>query len=181
MVQRIRDRVLDGAEMSAGMVLVDVGTGDGLIALGAFERVGPSLKAVFTDVSAPLLKRAEEFAVERRVRDHCVFLQTSAERLDGVADESADALTTRAVIAYVADKAAAARQFHRVLKPGGRISIGEPIFQDNAMQLTALTQLLLSRPPECHHRADPASATLPGGTASINLDGDSEQPSDKLF
>jgi arsenite methyltransferase len=147
MVQRIRDRVLDGAELSAGMVLVDVGTGDGLIALGAFERVGPSLKAVFTDVSAPLLKRAEEFAVERGVRDHCVFLQTPAERLDGVADESADALTTRAVIAYVADKAAAARQFHRVLKPGGRISIGEPIFQDNAMQLTALTQLLLSHPP----------------------------------
>jgi len=37
MVEQIRDRVLDGASLSAGMVLVDVGAGDGLITFGAFE------------------------------------------------------------------------------------------------------------------------------------------------
>ena len=36
---------------------------------------------------------------------------TSAERFDGVADECADVVTTRAVLAFVANKAAAARQF----------------------------------------------------------------------
>jgi arsenite methyltransferase len=151
-VERIRDRVLDGTGLSPGMVLVDVGAGDGLIAFGAFERVGPSLRAVLADVSAPLLKRAEEIAVECGVRNHCTFIQTSAERLDGVSDECADVLTTRAVLVYVADKAAAARQFHRVLKPGGRISIAEPIYQDEAVRLAALTNFLLSRP------ADPSNA-----------------------
>jgi len=146
MVQRIRDRVLDGARLAAGITLVDVGTGDGLIAFGAFERVGPSLQAVLTDVSGPLLRSAEEFAIARGVRDHCTFIQTSAERLDGVADESADVVTTRAVLVYVADKVAAVRQIHRVLKPGGRISIAEPIYQDDAAQLAALTNVLNSRP-----------------------------------
>jgi arsenite methyltransferase len=145
-VQRICDRVLDGAKLSAGMVLVDVGAGDGLVAFGAFERVGGALTAVFTDVSARLLKHAEERATERGVRDRCSFVQTGAERLEGVADESADVVTTRASLAYVADKAAAVRQFHRVLKPSGRVSIGEPIYQDAAVKLVALTRVLQSRP-----------------------------------
>lgn len=147
-VQRIRDRVLDGARLSAGMVLVDVGTGDGLVAFGAFERVGTSLKVVLTDVSVRLLSHAEECAVQRGLRDHCAFLKTCAERLDGLADESADVITTRAVLAYVSDKAAAACQFHRVLKPGGRVSIGEPIYQDAAVKLAALTNVLRSRPAD---------------------------------
>jgi len=148
MVERIRDRVLDGAGLLAGMVLVDVGAGDGLITFGAFERVGTSLTAILTDVSAPLLQRAEERAVESGVRDRCTFLQTSAERLKGVPDESADVLVTRAVLAYVSDKAVAARQFHRVLKPGGRVSIGEPVCRSEALQLAALTDFLGSRPPD---------------------------------
>ncbi len=148
MVQRIRDRALDGARLAAGITLVDVGTGDGLIAFGAFERLGPSLHAVLTDVPGPLLRVAEEFAVAVGVRKHCTFIQTSAERLDGVADESADVVTTRAVLVYVADKVAAVRQIHRVLKPGGRISIAEPIYQDDAAQLAALTNVLNSRPAD---------------------------------
>jgi len=148
LVHRIRDRVLDGARLSAGMTLVDVGSGDGLIPFGAFERVGPSLKAVLTDVSAPLLRHAEECAVARGVRDQCTFLQTCAEQLEGVADASADVITARAVLVYIADKAAAVRQFHRVLKPGGRVSIGEPVYRHEALQLAALTDFLRARAPD---------------------------------
>ena len=59
-VERFRDRVLEGAGPLAGKVLLDVGAGDGLIAFGAFERAGPSLRAIFADVSRPLLERAEQ-------------------------------------------------------------------------------------------------------------------------
>ncbi|HEV2456360.1 MAG TPA: methyltransferase domain-containing protein [Verrucomicrobiae bacterium] len=144
-VHRIRDRVLDGARLSAGMVLVDVGTGDGLVAFGAFERLGPSIRAVLTDISAQLLMHAERCALSAGLRDRCAFVQTDAEHLAGVADSSADVVTTRAALAYVADKAAAVRQFHRVLKPGGRVSIGEPIYQDAAVKLAALARVLPSR------------------------------------
>jgi len=146
MVDAIRNRVLDGARFSPGQVLVDVGAGDGLIAFGAFERAGPSLKAVFTDISSPLLERAEKLAVERGLREQCSFINTSAEELSGIADQSADVVTCRAVLTYVADKGKALKQFYRVLKPGGRISIGEPINRDDALSLAALTRYLESQP-----------------------------------
>jgi len=148
LVQKIRDRVLDGANLSAGMVLVDVGSGDGIVAFEAIERIGHTLMVVLTDISEPLLSHAKKQAIELGVLEQCAFIQTSAERLDGVADESADILTTRAALAYVADKTAAARQFYRVLRAGGRISIGEPIYQDAAVKHVALTNVLHSRPAD---------------------------------
>jgi SAM-dependent methyltransferase len=45
-------------------------------------------------------------------------------------------------------KAKALKQFYRVLKPGGRISIGEPINRDDAMNLAALTRYLESQPQD---------------------------------
>jgi len=147
-VARIRDRVLDGAALQSGLppetVLVDVGAGDGLITFGAFERAGPSLRAVLVDVSVPLLAHAEQRASELGVRDRCTFLNTSAEELAGVADSSADAVTCRAVLAYVADKEAAIRSFHRVLKPGGRVSLAEPINRDQAVNAAAFASFLLT-------------------------------------
>ncbi len=145
-IERIRDRVLDGAALSAGMTLVDVGAGDGLIAFGALERIGLSLRVVFTDLSVPLLQHAEKCAIERGVRDCCTFLQGSAERLEGIVDESVDVVTSRAVLAYVANKAAAVGEFYRVLKPGGRISIAEPIFRDEALQIAAHIRYLEAKP-----------------------------------
>jgi arsenite methyltransferase len=145
-VNRYRDRVLDGADLSTGMRLVDVGAGDGLVAFGAIERVGSSLQVIFVDISKPLLTEAEKLAVERGVRAQCSFLHASAESLAGIADGSVDAVTTRAALAYVVNKGAAVREFYRVLKPGGRVSLAEPIFQDAALQLAALTSFLATRP-----------------------------------
>jgi len=143
-VERMRDLVLDGAGPLVGRVLLDVGCGDGLIAFGAFERAGQSMQAIFADVSRPLLDRAEQRAVEKGVRKHSTFLHTSAEALDGVTDESADVVTTRAVLAYIEDKAAVARRFYRALTPGGRVSIAEPINRDEALHLAAFSSFLLS-------------------------------------
>ena len=47
-------------------------------------------------------------------------------------------MATRAVLAYVADKKAALGEFFRILKPGGRLTIAEPILQDDAFYARAL-------------------------------------------
>lgn len=140
------DRVLDGAKLDAGMTLVDVGSGDGLVALRAIDRIGPSLRAVLVDISAVLLQHAQASAVERGVRDQCTFIQCSAEALEGIADASVDAVTTRAVLAYLPDKVAVLREFARILKPGGRISIAEPICRDDALDLLAVKKMVASLP-----------------------------------
>ena len=122
----IRDAVLAGAALGIGDRLVDVGCGDGLIGIAACDRVGPEGEVVFVDISPAVLalcKRKAELCPRCRTR----FLATEATELAGVWDGEADAVAARSVLIYVADKRAAFRAFHRVLVPGGRVSIWEPI------------------------------------------------------
>jgi len=137
-VEGYADRVLDGAKLGAGMTLVDVGAGEGLVAFRAIDRIGPSLRVILTDVSAPMLRYAESLAVHRNVRAQCTFLECSAESLSGIAAASVDVVTTRAALAYVNDKRTAFAECFRILKPGGRLSITEPILQDEAFYARAL-------------------------------------------
>ena len=123
----VRDTVLDRARLRPGDTLLDVGTGDGLIAFGALERLGPSGRVIFSDISQDLLDHCREAAEAEGLLARCGFVLAAADRLTGVADASVDAVTTRSVLIYVKDKAAALREFCRVLKPGGRVSLFEPI------------------------------------------------------
>ena len=63
--------------------------------------------------------------------DRCRFVVSSADDLRDVADASVDVVTTRSVLIYVARKERALAEFFRVLRPGGRVSIGEPINRFN--------------------------------------------------
>jgi ubiquinone/menaquinone biosynthesis C-methylase UbiE len=94
-----------------------------------------------------MLRHAESMAAMRNVGGQCTFVNCPADQLVGVADSSVDVVTTRAVLAYVADKRAALREFHRILKPGGRISIAEPILQDDAFHTMALRKRLQNGTP----------------------------------
>jgi arsenite methyltransferase len=144
-VMSYADRLLDGAKLAGGMTLVDIGSGEGLVAFRAIERFGESLRVILTDVSGPMLQYAESVSQVRDVRSQCTFLECSAEHLEGIADKSVDVVTSRAVLAYVADKSAALREIFRVLKPGGRLSIAEPLLQDDAFHARALRNRIEDR------------------------------------
>jgi arsenite methyltransferase len=123
----VRDTVLDKAGLQPGDTVLDVGTGDGLIAFGALERLAPSGHVVFSDISQDLLDHCHAAAAAEGLLDRCRFVLASADSLDGIADASVDVVTTRSVLIYVKDKAEALQEFYRVLRPGGRISVFEPI------------------------------------------------------
>ncbi len=127
----VRDRVLERAAIREGDTLLDVGTGDGLIALGALDRVGESGRVMFSDISQPLLDHVRGLTEQMAALDRCSFVQASADDLAPIADASVDVVTTRSVLIFVKDKAASFREFHRVLKPGGRVSLFEPINRFN--------------------------------------------------
>jgi arsenite methyltransferase len=123
----IRQRVLDNARVAPGEILLDVGAGDGLIGFGALERVGSDGHVIVSDVSADLVFHARSIALEMGAGERMSFVRARAEDLSPVGNASVDIVTTRSVLIYVDDKAQAFREFHRVLKPGGRVSIFEPI------------------------------------------------------
>src|ERR1700677_1325732 len=123
----VRDKVLDKAKLQPGDTVLDVGTGDGLIAFGALERLRPSGQVIFSDISQDLLDHCRAASAPEGLLDRSRFLLASADSLDDLADASVDVVTTRSVLIYVKDKASALREFHRVLRPGGRVSLFEPI------------------------------------------------------
>jgi arsenite methyltransferase len=127
MLGPVRERVLAHAEPLDGATLLDVGTGDGLIGLAALERVGAQGTVIFSDISDALLAHAHDAVAERGLLGRARFVFTQADDLAEIADGSVDVVTTRSVLIYVADKPAALRAMYRVLRPGGRISLFEPI------------------------------------------------------
>lgn len=118
-----RDGVLDRAAIAPGDTVLDVGTGTGLVGLGALDRVGPAGRVVFSDVSAALLDACRRQADPARSS----FVQASADDLSPIPNASVDVVTTRSVLIYVTRKPAAFAELHRVLRPGGRLSVFEPI------------------------------------------------------
>jgi arsenite methyltransferase len=123
----VRDTVLGKARLAPGETVLDVGTGDGLIAFGALEQLGPAGRVIFSDVSQDLLDHCRAVASAEGMLGRCSFVLASADDLAAVPDASVDVVTTRSVLIYVKDKAQAMREFYRVLKPGGRMSLFEPI------------------------------------------------------
>ena len=123
----VRDTVLDQAKLRPSDIVLDVGAGDGLIAFGALSRLGPSGQVIFSDISQGLLDHCRAAAAAEGYLDRCRFVLAAAESLTGIVDASVDVVTTRSVLIYVKDKAAALREFYRVLRTGGRISVFEPI------------------------------------------------------
>ncbi len=123
----VRDKVISNARLQKGEILLDVGTGDGLIGFGAIEKIGADGKVIFSDISEPLLGVCKSCATETGVLDQCEFVKADAIDLSAIESESVDVVTTRSVIIYVKEKQRAFEEFFRVLKKGGRVSMFEPI------------------------------------------------------
>lgn len=126
-LEAYRDGVLAHASPKAGETLLDLGTGTGLIAFGALERVGERGTVIFSDISQDLLDHCRALAEQMGVLERCRFLLAPADDLSALADASVDVVTTRSVLIYVQNKQHVFNECYRVLKPGGRISLFEPI------------------------------------------------------
>jgi ubiquinone/menaquinone biosynthesis C-methylase UbiE len=121
---KVRERVLDGARLSRDDRLLDVGCGEGLIGFGALDRCAA---VVFSDISQDLLDFCRTAAEAAGVESRCRFVRAPADDLSPVETGSVDVVATRSVLIYVENKATAFAEFFRVLRPGGRISLYEPI------------------------------------------------------
>lgn len=103
--------------------VVDVGCGAGLDSLIAARMVGPQGAVVGVDMTPQMLERARRSAEEGGI-DNVEFRQGVAEALP-VPDAWADVVISNGVLNLFPDKLAGLGEMARVLKPGGRLQIGD--------------------------------------------------------
>jgi len=115
---RYRESTLARSRLSAGMRVLDIGCGTGMMAKCAKAVVGPEGFVVGIDPSSAMLARAVENA---RVDAGIIGI---AERLP-VRDSEFDFVTMSFALRHVADLVGAFREMARTLKPGGEILILE--------------------------------------------------------
>ena len=103
-----------------GQVILDLAAGLGETAFLAAPRVGPTGRVLVTDFAAGMLNAARRRAAEFGVTN-AEFRELDAERMTLDA-ESVDGVVCRWGYMLMADPAAAFRETHRVLRPGGRLA-----------------------------------------------------------
>lgn len=114
-------------ELASGERVVDVGAGAGIDSLIAARMVGASGQVVGVDMTPAMLDRARASAHECGATN-VEFRSGFAEALP-VPDEWADVVISNGVMNLFPDKLAGVGEMARVLRPGGRLQIGDILVQ----------------------------------------------------
>lgn len=112
-----RRQALQRAGLKAGMKVLDVAVGTGLVAREAMALTGNPLWVVGVDPSEGMLDQAVQKLGIRAVRG-------TAENLP-LSDSTFEFLSMGYALRHLSDLMATFREFHRVLRPGGRVCILE--------------------------------------------------------
>jgi ubiquinone/menaquinone biosynthesis C-methylase UbiE len=118
-----RDRLRSVLEPRPGERLLEIGPGTGYYSLDLAEWVGPDGRLEIFDLQQEFLDHVSRAAAERGL-DNLSATQGDATALP-FADGSLDAAILTAVLGEIPDRPAALREVRRVLKPDGRLVVGE--------------------------------------------------------
>src|SRR5258708_32147742 len=106
----------------------DIGSGAGIDSLIAAKMVGPDGQVIGVDMTPAMLEMARKSASEAGV-GNVEFREGVAESLP-VPDGWADVVISNGVLNLLPDKLAALQEMARVLKPSGRLQIGDILVQE---------------------------------------------------
>lgn len=126
--------------INPGDVVVDVGSGSGFDALIASKMVGPKGRVIGIDMTPEMLRKARSGVVEMGTTN-VEFRKGHAENIP-LQDEFADVVISNGVLNLTPDKNKTLNEWARILKPGGRLYIGD-ILVEKSMPQSALNDISL--------------------------------------
>lgn len=118
-----RERLKEVLHPTPGDRLLELGVGTGYYSCELAEWVGPEGTLELFDLQQEFLDHTMRAAAERGLTN-LVSTQGDATKLP-YEDASIDGVILTAVLGEIPDRQAALREIHRVLKPDGRLVVGE--------------------------------------------------------
>jgi SAM-dependent methyltransferase len=110
-------------EVAPGQVVLDVGSGAGMDLLIAARRVGERGRAIGVDITTEMIEKAAVAAAKAGLKN--VDVRRGDAMNLPVADAEVDVVISNGVVNLTPDKRRAFSEIFRVIKPGGRLLLGD--------------------------------------------------------
>ncbi len=152
------------AQLEAGQIVLDLGSGAGLDVLLSARRVSPGGHAYGLDMTDEMLALANQNREKAGV-SNATFLKGTIEEVP-LPDSSVDVVISNCVINLAEDKGAVIREAFRVLKPGGLFAVAdmvevEPLSPELKKQVDSWAGCISGTIPIEEYRATMVSAGFP--------------------
>ncbi len=129
-LEAVRDVILTFAQITPNDVILDIGTGTGLLGMKALEMQQGKGKVIFSDKFQDCLDSCKEFLENNGITEGYEFLLSECEHI-ALNECTVTKALMRSVLVHIVNKQAAINEIYRVLRHGGAFCAFEPIIRTN--------------------------------------------------
>ncbi|MBE7711727.1 MAG: methyltransferase domain-containing protein [Cyanobacteria bacterium SIG31] len=143
-LEAVRDVVLVYAEIKPYDVVIDIGTGTGLLAFKALEMQDCKGKVIFSDKFQDCLDDCKRILDESGVVSGYEMLLSPCEHI-ALPESSVHKALMRSVLVHIVNKQPAINEIYRILKPSGKFCAFEPVIRSNTRYWQILDPMYIEK------------------------------------